>query len=102
VSPRTALAADGSAKKFCAAGGRDGSLRGMSTPHRTLDDRREPLDLARDSADLDAGQPIQSTRSATTQDALTALARLLARQAAAEAVRTALSATASPEIGAAT
>jgi hypothetical protein len=98
VSPRTALAADGSAKKFCAAGGRDGSLRGMSTPHRTLDDR-ERLDLARDSADVDAGLPIQPTRSATTQDALTALARLLARQAAAEAVRATLSATASPEAG---
>jgi hypothetical protein len=90
VSPRTALAADGSAKKFCAAGGRDGSLRGMSTPHRTHNDQRERLDLARDSADVDAGQPIQPTWSAATREGLVTLARLLARQAAAEAVRGAI------------
>jgi hypothetical protein len=75
----------------------------MRTQHATLDDRREPLDLARDSADVDAGQPIRATRSATTQDALTALARLLARQAAAEALRAAPATTpASSEPGPAT
>jgi hypothetical protein len=96
VSPPDGPVGDDSAKNFCAAEGRDGFLAGMKT-HATLDDRRGPLDPADDSADVNAGRPIQATRSATTQHALTALARLLARQAAAEAVRATLSATPSPE-----
>jgi hypothetical protein len=78
-------------KKLAAPGGRDGSLRGM----KTLEDSHEPLHPAGNS--IDAGQPIQTMRSTTARDALTALARLLARQAAAEAVRVAIAPAASQE-----
>jgi hypothetical protein len=68
--------------------------------YTNLDDRRQPLDPASHSADLDAGQPIQATDSAATQNALMALARLLARHAAIEAMRSGSSATATSDPGA--
>jgi hypothetical protein len=62
---------------------------GMKAQYSTLEDPREPLHPADGCSD---GQP---TRSATARDALTALARLLARQAAAEAMRAAIAPAAS-------
>jgi hypothetical protein len=70
----------------------------MKTQHSTLEDLREPRDALADFASGNADQPLQG---AATRDAFTALARLLARQAAAEAVQAAVALAAS-ETGTAT